>query len=196
MVNNPLYSATLKEDLKTIPSISLVMNFNDIFGPNGIYSNPNGEGVAWERPGSFEIIYPDGSDGYQVNAGVRMYGGVGRFEQFRKHSFRLLFKEQYGDTKLRFPLFPDSDLDKFDTIILRAGFNNSYVISQGEAQRAEYIRDQFIRDSQLAMGDPSAWHVHAPVHQWNLLGPVQSDRAPDASFAAENIGGEKEDWTR
>jgi|GEM_PF-2237042 len=71
-------------------------------------TNSGNSGVAWERAGSVEFIYPDGSPDKQVNCGVRMQGGVGRNASFPKHSFRLLFKRQYGDTKLRFPLFRDA----------------------------------------------------------------------------------------
>jgi hypothetical protein len=97
---------TIEDDLKSIPSMSLVMKVDDLFdAADGIYTSTNewGEGVTYERPGSIELIYPDGSEGFQVNCGVRIYGGVGRRE--KKKTLRLLFKGIYGPSKLRYPLF-------------------------------------------------------------------------------------------
>ena len=41
VVNSPRYRNTIKDDLRSISSISLVMNLNDLFGSRGIYSNPS-----------------------------------------------------------------------------------------------------------------------------------------------------------
>jgi len=106
--------------------MSLVMTMDDLFDDDdGIYSNPTKDGIDWERPCSVELFYPDGSDdGFQVNCGVRIYGGVGRNEEFRKKTFRLLFKGMYGPTKLRYPIFGEEAADEFDTIILRASIRS------------------------------------------------------------------------
>ena len=202
VVNNPLYSGTIKDDLKSIPSISIAMKTSDLFGGSGIYTNANNSGVAWERPGSVELIFPDGRKDIQVNCGVRMQGGVGRNSSFPKHSFRFLFKREYGNTKLKFPLFQDATedadgaVDSFDSIILRAGFNNSWHRgSSGEENRAQYIRDQFMHDSQLAMGHASCHgtfvHLYLNGLYWGLYNVVER---PNADFASSYYGGEKEEW--
>ena len=73
--------------------MSIVMNVSDLFGAQGIYANPLGQGVAWERAASVEWIDPDGEPGFQVDAGLRIQGGAFRgFNLSRKKSFRLLFK--------------------------------------------------------------------------------------------------------
>ena len=138
------------------------------FGSQGIYTNWNTQGQTWERPGSLELFYPDNSDGFQVNCGVRIYGGVGRREQ--KKTFRVLFKRQYGPTKLRYPLFGDNATDEFDTIILRANFNDAYVWGGADSQ---YIRDEVIRRLQLNLGGAAPYgdFVHF-VCQWSLLGAL------------------------
>jgi hypothetical protein len=48
VVNNPAYSSTIQNDLKSIPTFSIVMNPQDFWGTNGIYANPGQMG----RPGS------------------------------------------------------------------------------------------------------------------------------------------------
>ena len=201
VVNNPAYTDTIIDDLMSIPSMSIVGNVNDIFGPSGIYANPEATGIAWERPASAELIYPDGKDGFQINAGLRIYGGVNRSTGFAKHTFRLLFKDQYGPGKLNYPLFQDAlfgdtAVDEFDTIILRGEFNNTWPFwVDAERNRAQYIQDRFIADTQLAMGQPAphGMFVHLYVNglYWGLYSPTER---PSAPFAASYLGGEEEQY--
>ena len=193
VINDPRYAAVIAEDLQAIPTMSLVMDVNDLFGPTGLYSNPTSEGVAWERAGSLEYFDPDGGSEFQINAGVRIYGGVSRSLSYSKHSFRIAFKDDYGPTKLDFPLFGDGAADSFDNLILRGNFNNSWpfwVVS--EQQRAQYVRDLWMHDTQRAMGWPSSngTYVHLYINglYWGLYNP---DERQDASFSAEYLGGDK-----
>src|SRR5437773_2838792 len=151
VVTNAAYSGTIKNDLKSIPTMSLVTDPDQMFGPAGLYSNPTQSGVAWERPGSVEFFQPNGGDHFQINCGVRIQGGASRDPNISpKHGFRVLFKDAYGPTKLKFPLFEGSPVSEFDTFDLHARFNDSCVwISQPSAQ---YIRDLWCRDTQLDMG--------------------------------------------
>ena len=202
VTTNPTYSGTIKDDLKSIPTLSMSMPISSLFGGSGIYTNSGQSGIAWERAGTVEFIYPDGSPDKQVNCGVRMQGGVGRSSQFPKHSFRLIFKRQYGDTKLRFPLFRDASedadgaVDTFDSIILRAGFNNTWHRgSSGEENQAQYIRDQFIHNSQLAMGHASChgtfFHLYLNGLYWGVYNVVER---PNADFGSSYYGGDKAGW--
>ncbi|MCU0917223.1 MAG: lamin tail domain-containing protein [Planctomycetes bacterium] len=187
---NGVIRPQLVQALKSLPSMSLVMNVDDLFGPAGVYTNWSSSGDAWERPGSVELIYPDGTKGFQVNCGVRIYGNVGRREA--KKSFRLKFTRAYGPTELHYPLFGAAATDRFDQLILRANFNDAY--SYGAA-RAQFIRDEFTRRLQLALGDPSAHgtfvHLYINGLYWGLYNPLER---PEASFAATYFGGRKEDW--
>ena len=196
VVNNPLYGATIIDDLKAIPTMSLVMNMADFFGPGGIYANPGAEGVGWERAASIEMFYPEGypapDDGFQVDCGVRMYGGVGRNANFKKHALRLLFKGAYGPTKLVYPLFGEDAADGFDTLVLRHNFNDGYVWGGAGSQ---YIRDEYLRQLQLALGQPSGHgtfvHLYVNGLYWGLYNPVER---PDQAFGATYFGGDKDNW--
>jgi len=194
VVGTPPYNATIKNDLKSVPTMSLVTDPDQMFGPNGIYSNPTGEGVAWERAGSLELIQSNGGDEFQINCGVRVQGGASRSPgNAPKHGFRLLFKDIYGPTKLKFPLFQGSPVSEFDTFDLHARFNDSWVwVSQPSAQ---YIRDLWCRDTQLDMGrvSPRGSFVHLYVNglYWGLYDPGEK---PDASFAANYFGGDKSEY--
>ncbi len=115
-----IYAAQLKQDLLSLPTISIVTNVSDMFGPNGIYSNPTLRGDAWEKPASIEYITTDGSPEFQVNAGIQIQGAFFRSNSnSQKHSFRVLFKDIYGPTKLDFPLFGGDATEEFNTLVLR-----------------------------------------------------------------------------
>ena len=44
----------------------------------------------------FRMIYPDGTKGFQINAGIRIRGGYSRSTGNPKHAFRLFFRQEYG----------------------------------------------------------------------------------------------------
>ena len=95
IVNDARYSGLMRDSLLSIPTMSIVTDMDNLFGPAGIYENPLMEGAAWERPASIEWINPDGSTGFQINAGLRAYGGAfRRMDLTRKKTFRLLFKRE------------------------------------------------------------------------------------------------------
>lgn len=198
VVNDPRYSGRLKDALKSIPSISLVMDQKSFYD---LYSNPRERGVTWERPASVELIDPTGrQQGFQINAGLRIQGGVGRWEYMPKHSFRLFFKEQYGATKLEYPIFPNSPVERFDTLILRGGVNRSYAgrpREQGSVNHEEavYTRDEWLRASQIAISGVGSHgtfvHLYLNGLYWGLYNLVER---PDASFTSAYFGGNKEDW--
>ena len=194
IVYDPRYQDNIKDALTSIPTVSIVMNQDDMFGEDGIYSNARSSGPAWERPASVEMIYPDGTqDGLQVNCGIQILGGASR-SMTQKHSFRLLFKGIYGPTKLRFPLFGRDTVSEFNTIVLRSSFNDGYGWG-GAKSYEQYIRDQFIRTMQQDMGNISTNGIFAHLYinglYWGLY--IPSER-PDASFSASYYGGEEEDW--
>jgi hypothetical protein len=176
----------------------LVTDLKHLFDPtNGIYARPREEGALWERPVSAELIYPDGREGFQINCGLRIQGAGSRGpESTPKHSLRLLFKSIYGPGRLNHRLFPDTDVDSFNTIHLRAEYNNAWTKAQSDQrERAQENRDQFARDLQVAMGQETdhgiACHLYINGLYWGIYHP--SERA-DASWAASHFGGSEEEW--
>ena len=186
IVEDPQYRDLMRESLLSLPTISIVTDVDYLFASDGIYSNPESEGVAWERPASAEWINADGTTAFQVNCGLRIYGGWFRqMSATRKKTFRFLFKRDYGPTKLRYPVFGEDAADEFDTFILRAGANDDI----------QYIVDEFMRRTQLALGRPSPHgnfaHLYLNGLYWGLYNPVER---PEQSFAATYFGGDKENW--
>ena len=195
IVNDSKFKGRMREALLSIPSLSIAMQIDDLFGSDGIYTNSTQSGEEWERACSAELIYPDQQQGFQINCGVRIQGGWFRNHNgTKKHSFRLLFKSDYGPTKLRYPLFGGDAKDRFDTIVLRAGANDGY--SWSDARYTEqYTRDEFGRRLHGWTGNvsPHGMFVHLYLNgvYWGLYNPIER---PDDSFSAIYHGGDKSSW--
>ena len=189
----------VKEGLRTIPTVCISTSIANLFDAStGIYTYAENRGDYWERPASVEWIYPDGTTGFHVNCGLRMQGGAFRYNWLSiKHSFRLLFKKEYGPTKLEFPMFDAPDaINAFDTLTLRANANDAWNFWTVCGNAKQYIRDEFIRCTQLAMGQRSSHgtfvHLYLNGIYWGLYNPVERN---DASFCANYFGGNKDtDW--
>lgn len=196
VVNDPRYSDRLEAAFQAIPSLSIVTDQQSIYD---LYANPRRKGRAWERPASVELIDPTGTQpGFHIEAGVRMQGGLGRSEYIPKHAFRLFFRDEYGTAKLKYPLFPDSPVDEFDTLTLRSGVNRSYAGYPGreeEVRLTTYTRDEWLRASQRAMSGSGARgrfvHLYLNGLYWGLYNLVER---PDADFMAAYFGGTEDDW--
>jgi autotransporter-associated beta strand protein len=184
-----------RDALRSIPTMSIVMDTDDLFNPStGIYVNPGNEGEAWERPTSLEYFDPLSNSEFQIDAGLRIYGGAFRgFNLTKKKSFRVLFKAEYGDTKLRFPLFGEGAADEFDSFILRGGSNDGW--NFWGADNTQYIVDEYMRRTQLALGGPASHgtfvHLYINGMYWGLYNPLER---PDGAFASTYFGGDKENW--
>jgi len=192
---NPDVVARAQDGLVSIPTLSIVMPLEDLFDPTrGIYSNAASEGIAWERGCSAELIYPSGKEGFQIDAGLRIQGGSStRDWKSPKLSLRLLFKGDYGAAKLEHDLFPDAAVSRFDTLVLDAGLNLTWHHPGADQQvQAQYVRDQFIADRQIAAGWVAPHGVFVNLYVNGLFwGLYDLHEKPDASFLAEYFGGHK-----
>ena len=196
IVDDPVWGPQMEAALKQIPTVSIVMDYDDIFGEFGIYTQASNRGRDWERPASAELIYPDGmgpDDGFQVNAGIRVRGGFSRSNDNPKHAFRLYFRTEYGDSKLEYDLFDEPGTEVFDKIDLRTTQNYSWSF-QNDARNV-FLRDIFSRDLQAAMGQPSTrgdfLHLYINGQYWGIF---QTQERPSADYAASNFGGQPDDY--
>jgi len=194
IVNNSTWGPQMSAALLAIPSVSVVTDIENLFDPaNGIYVNPGGRGPAWERPASVELINPDQSDAFQVNAGLRIRGGYSRGSWNPKHAFRLFFRSVYGEANLRFPLFGEEGTDKFDKVDLRTSQNYSW--SHGGSGHNTMVREVWSRDMQGAMGHPYTcsryYHLYLNGQYWGLY---QTQERSESAHAEQYMGGEREDY--
>ncbi len=192
--NSTLYRDKFVRALTDIPSMSVVMDLRDLFNPKrGIYVNAGQHGIAWERPCSLELLLPDGEEGFQIDAGIRIRGGYSRSNQNPKHAFRFFFRSEYGNGKLKYPLFGDEGVDEFDAFDLRTSQNYSWAFDGSDQNTMN--RDVFSRDAQRDMGQPYTrsryYHLYINGTYWGLY---QTQERSEASFAASYFGGSPEDY--
>jgi len=197
IVDHAVYGPQMTNSLTSVPTVSFVTDVDNMFdSATGIYPNSGGRGVAWERPVSVEWFTPDGSEEFQINCGIRLYGGAFRgMGLTRKKSFRLLFKGDYGATKLNFPMFPwdENAVTSYDNLVLRAGANDGWN-NWGDAD-TQYIIDEYMRRTQIAFGRVAGHgrvvHVYINGLYWGIYNIIER---PEASFCSMYFGGEKEEW--
>ena len=196
VVTNAAYSGTIQNDLKAIPTFSIVTDLDNLFGSaNGIYVNPGGDGLPWERAASIELINPDGTPGFQANCGLRLRGGYSRSTDNPKHAFRLFFRDSYGPSKLEYPLFGNdpTGTDQFDKFDLRCSIKFSW--SLGGYGIGHFVLDPLSRDLMIALGLPSShggfYHLYVNGQYWGLY---NIDERPDANFGASYFGGSSENF--
>lgn len=195
IVNHAEYKDTIKDDLRAVPTISLVVDPEDLWDlDNGIYSNPEVKGDRWERQSSAEWLNVDGDTEWSTNAGIRIHGGwARRFSQTKKLSFKLIFRGEYGDSNLRYPLFGDDGQQEFQSIILRGGFNDSWR-SSGNTDNT-YTQDQWTRRTQREMGgfSPRDQYVHLYLNglYWGMYSATER---MNGEWASAYMGGEPEEW--
>ncbi len=190
IVNSSAYGSQIQPGLISIPTMSIVMDTKDLFDTTtGIYANASGDGQDWERPASLELIYPDGTTGFQANAGIRIRGGYSRSTNNPKHGFRFFFRDEYGQGKLDYPLFGPNGPQSFDKFDLRTFENYSW--SFDGSTNGIFVRDQVNRDMQVAMGELGShgqyYQLYINGQYWGLY---NTDERPEANFGAQYLGGD------
>jgi len=144
---------------QSIPVMSIVADWADL---ETLHANTSERGVEWERPINVEYFEPGGAPGFNVRAGLRIHGGRSRVYSPKK-SYRIYFRKSYGGPgRLDYPLFEDSEVTKFDKLVLRGGYNDSFAYLNEayqptlQSNGAAYIRDQVVRNLHRDMGQPIA----------------------------------------
>ena len=207
----PAPGYSLRESLLALPSLSLISDPAALWGPAGIYTQPTARGKTWERLTSVEWLDPSSPKGFGAAAGLRIHGNISRNKNFTpKHGFSLRFRSEYGHPSLNFPLFPGSPVEEFDELVVRAGSTDTWPCTEwapsglgpnGEPYQrwnrdwASYVRDQWARDSHLAMGHEDFrgryCHLYLNGLYWGLYNVTET---PSASHMAAHLGGPEQEW--
>ncbi|QDU89160.1 CotH protein [Pirellulimonas nuda] len=208
---------SIKDALQAIPTVSLVMDWDDLFGgtpqpgtfagtttvapqPQGIYIH----GSSSERSASLEYFNPASpTDTFHLDVGVETQGHSSTLRwNSDKLSFQVKFKFPYGPTELNYPVFADAlfgagAASQFDSLILDAMYNYAWHHANPvQRDYARFVTDQVVSDLQnLASGKgaPHGEYVHLYLNglYWGLY---NLHERPDDSFAAEYCGGDKDDY--
>ncbi|MCF7805192.1 MAG: lamin tail domain-containing protein [Candidatus Marinimicrobia bacterium] len=207
VVHNPGYSGQMNEALLSIPTLSIVTNKNYLFSHStdpdtgGIYiytAAPGAPlGTDWERPASVEFFNSQDGLDFQEDCGIKIHGGHSRRpEKSPKHSFRLPFKDEYGKTKLNYPLFGEEAETSLNQVVLRGTFGNSWLHwNTNERERGTLLRDPWAKDTQLDMGHPAAHgrfvHLYLNGIYWGVYNATER---VDEEFAEEYLGGDEVEY--
>ncbi len=118
-----------------LPVVSLVTAPDNFFHPEtGMYVL--GEGYEgdfpyfgsniWEeteQPISFSFYEPDGSNRFQLDGGVKIFGGWSRANPQR--SLSLFARGRYGDNAMVYPFFQQRNYEEFQALVLRNSGNEN-----------------------------------------------------------------------
>ena len=146
-----------------LPVVFVTADPNSMFDPDsGIYmEGPNAQSKEphyganyWldkEIPVTVELMEPGVSAPvFSKRAGLKIFGNYSR--QNDKKSVSITFREKYGDSRLKYALFPDfPELNKFKVFLLRnngSNFGNDYIrdrlaSSVSEGLGVDYQRGRF-----------------------------------------------------
>jgi hypothetical protein len=119
----------------TLPIVSLVTEPDNFFHPvTGMYVLEEGyEGDfpffgsnIWEEienPINFSFYEPDGSNRFQLNGGVKIFGGWSRANNQR--SLSIFSRNRYGADAMEYPFFPQRPFAEFQALVLRNSGNDN-----------------------------------------------------------------------
>ena len=183
--------------LQSISSISITTDVDNLFDPDtGIYVNALESGREYERPASVELITADGSEGFQVNAGLRIRGGFSRRDTNPKHSFRLFFRSEYGDSELNYNLHGEgAQVNTFQNLDLRTAQNYSWSGENPNINGTNTFITEVISRQNFGLSElttQSTWaHLYLNGQYWGLY---QTQERAEADFAASYLGGDADDY--
>jgi len=132
-ISSPVLTNTFFiNETTTLPIISLVTNPANLFdnkigiyvtGTNGIAGacdpTPRNLNQDWERPVNIELYEPNGEQGLNQEAGIKIFGGCSR-TRYPQKSFALYARNNYGKGSFDYPIFPDLSFKKYESFLLRS----------------------------------------------------------------------------
>ena len=204
LTSDRVYAKNIKDAFYSIPALSIVTDKENLFNKKkdketgGIYiytGDTESNGRGWERPASVELM-GNGHD-LSTTCGLKIHGGAGRLpEKNPKHSFRLTFKDEYGKKSLKYPIFGEENVARFNSLIVRTFYNYSWVHSDAtQRTRAQYGRDLWARRLQKRMGYDTSDGLYVNVFinglYWGLYN--LSERIDD-DYCKYHFGGLKIDY--
>ncbi len=182
----------------TLPIVCLTTGISGVFDfANGIYCNKRvTPGI--ELATSIEYFDPHSAENWQEDAGLRMHGGDAPIEHPKK-PFRVYFRKEYGNGRLKQSLFPGSPVDSFDKLQFRPGGHDGWSVpfgsGEGLARHATYCRDRFLRQTELDMGRLSYRGKYVQLFINGLYwGFYDLHEVQSKEYWADHRGGLEEDW--
>ncbi|MCX6132901.1 MAG: CotH kinase family protein [Ignavibacteriales bacterium] len=121
----------------TLPVISLTADPYDLFDPSaGIYPNFT---MDWERAAHVEFFEDDRRLGFSEDCGINIHGT--QSANWPQKSFAVKFKQEYGISRIDYPLFPGVPVTLFDSFVLRNSGNDFQYTHIRDALMQRLVRD-------------------------------------------------------
>lgn len=103
-----------------LPIVSLTVDPEDMFGRDGITAPQNRYDRSLEKAAHIEYYFA--GTGFATDCGIQLHGDMSRIKSGRnKRSYKLVFREQYGESPVNFSIFENSGETKLYSIVLRNG---------------------------------------------------------------------------
>jgi hypothetical protein len=149
-----------------LPVVHLSIPQDSLTGKKGvlnhIWENYEYEGVI--------TLLEEGEEKFSVPVGFRLHGNDSRMGE--KQNFQLRFRSEYGAGKLKYPLFPDRDIQEYDSLLLKGG-SEDYLCSMmrdevltGIAGTNTYLYTQAMKPVVLYLGG-KYWGVYYLRERFN-----------------------------
>ncbi len=104
----------------------------------------------WEYRANIEMYLPDGEECFNQTVGINIFGGFSRW--LPQKSIAIFARSRYGNKRIRYPIFPEKDIKKYKSFIIR---------NSGGDFRRTHFRDAFM--TQLAAPTGVAIQAYRPV---------------------------------
>jgi hypothetical protein len=188
---DPVYGPLMRPALRSQPSIFLTA--------------PAPLAATDKVPVSVELYDPTGAEpGFSITAGAKLVGSHS-LGAYPKNNIRLHFEAEFGPTKLAYPLYRaccggpgQPPARSFDELTLRSGGHDSvfYLGARGQPWgNGQYARNRFMQETLRRMGQMSTRGRHVQVFiNRAYAGLFDLQERPNASFMAEYLGGDKDDY--
>ena len=143
------------------------------------------------------MIFPDGSEGFQIDTGIQIQGGGSRTPaEPPKHGCGCCSRTSTATPSSIPEVFPDSDVDSFDALILKGPVQQH--VDHWDPKRALRASTSTTSGPATAKDDGrprrKARAIRQALPQRGVLGPVQPDRAAERRLGRRDPGGDKADY--
>lgn len=161
------------DSLSALPSLFISADVDDFF-VSGLYAELDGHGIQSEREGMVELVSSTGEQLFATRAGLRMHGFGSRHRSIPKHSLRLYFRPDYGESPLNTQLYPNSARDEFYGLVLKGFLDFSWMDwSDWQRERAQFVKDEFVSQTFSRQGYQTVHgkyvHVYINGLYWGIF---------------------------
>jgi hypothetical protein len=127
----------------SLPVLSTITDPKNFFDDSiGIYINYENEGRAWERKILLQYFINQ-EQMFAIPAGIRIQGNSSI--TMPKKSFRLFFREGFGDDRLDFALFDKNPVASYKNLVLRSGYDEDITTPHGTLIRDPLVTELWRR---------------------------------------------------